>query len=339
MPAFQSLLAFSETAKRGSFAAASREIGSDPSTLAKSVSRLEASLGLRLFHRTTRQVRLTPDGERLFERCQRLLAEFEALHAEASGVHAEPSGVLRIDMPIVFGRKVVLPLLADLLARHPRLHLDARFSDALVDIVRDGIDVAIRVGPLQDSTLVARRIASQDMQLCASLDYVARHGAPRRVEDLANHAPIVFRMPSSGRDRPWQLQVARKPVTLQPSARLRFNDGDAMVEAACMGLGVAQLPSYMVSEAIAAGRLVELLPALRPPTLPIHALMPANRLVPARVRVLLDALVELRGDAQRNGDAPRNRDAPSPRVRARRAAPVPPATGIMKRKLGPRQRT
>ncbi|NLD54250.1 MAG: LysR family transcriptional regulator [Burkholderiaceae bacterium] len=331
MPAIQSLLAFSETAKRGSFAAASREIGSDPSTLAKSVSRLEASLGLRLFHRTTRQVRLTPDGERLFERCQRLLAELEALREEASGVHAEPSGVLRIDMPVVFGRQVILPVIARLLARHPRLHLDARFSDALVDIVRDGIDVAIRVGPLRDSTLVARRIASQDMQLCASPDYIARRGMPRRVGDLADHAPILFRMPSSGRDRPWQLQVAGKPVSLQPSARLRFSDGEAMVEAACMGLGVAQLPSYMVSEAIAAGRLVELLPGLRPPTLPIHALMPATRLVPPRVRVLLDALVELRDNS------PRDRAATSVRGRSSRNSPARVAVQSAG-KRGPRPR-
>jgi DNA-binding transcriptional LysR family regulator len=293
MPAFQSLLAFSETAKRGSFAAASREIGADPSTLAKSVSRLEASLGLRLFHRTTRQVRLTPDGERLFERCQRLLSEFEALQAEASGVHAEPSGVLRIDMPIVFGRKVVLPVLARLLARHPHLHLDARFSDALVDIVRDGIDVAIRVGALQDSTLVARRIASQHMLMCASPDYVARLGEPRRVEDLGRHHPIVFRMPSSGRDRPWQLTVGGKEAALQPAARLRFSDGEAMVEAACMGLGIAQLPNYMVDDALAAGSLVELLPKLRPAPLPIHAVMPANRMVPARVRAFLELLCAL----------------------------------------------
>jgi DNA-binding transcriptional LysR family regulator len=290
VPAFQSLLAFSETAKRGSFAAASREIGSDPSTLAKSVSRLEASLGLRLFHRTTRQVRLTPDGERLFERCQRLLSEFEALQAEASGVHAEPSGVLRIDMPIVFGRKVVLPVLARLLSSHPRLHLDARFSDALVDIVRDGIDVAIRVGTLQDSTLVARRIASQHMLMCASPDYVARLGEPRRIEDLGRHHPIVFRMPSSGRDRPWQLSVGGKGVVLQPAARLRFSDGEAMVAAACMGLGIAQLPNYMVDDVLAAGRLVEVLPKLRPAPLPIHAVMPANRMVPARVRAFMELL-------------------------------------------------
>lgn len=289
----QSLLAFSETAKRGSFAAAARGLGADPSTLAKSVSRLEASLGLRLFHRTTRQVRLTPDGERLFERCQRVLAELEALESDASDAHAEPAGVLRVDAPIVYGRKVLLPLLAQLVDRHPALELEVRLSDAYADMIRDGIDVAVRVGELGDSTLVARRIASQEMILCAAPAYLQRRGRPRRVDALAAHSPILFRRPSSGRDRPWHLAVDGKVVTLAPVARLRFNDGEAMVEAARLGLGIAQLPHYMVEDEIARGSLVELLRRHRPPATPIHAVIPASRMVPARVRVFLDALYSL----------------------------------------------
>jgi LysR family transcriptional regulator for bpeEF and oprC len=286
----QSLLAFAETVKRGSFAAASRELGTDRTTLAKAVARLEASLGLRLFHRTTRHVRLTADGERLFERCQRVLAELEALKTDASGIRAEPSGVLRIDMPIVFGRKVLLPLLARLVAQHPALELDVRLSDAYVDLVKDGIDVAVRVGKLSDSTLVARRFARQNMILCASPAYLARAGSPRRIDALASHSPILFRMPSSGRDRPWQFDVDGKALSMQPKARLRFNDGEAMVTAARLGLGIAQLPDYMVDEAIARGELVEILAKHRPPALPIHAVIPAGRMVPARVRAFLDFL-------------------------------------------------
>ena len=242
MRSLQPLLAFSETAKRGSFAAAARELGTVPSTLAKAVSRLEASLDLRLFHRTTRQVSLTPDGERLFQRCQRVLAELEELQSDASGVRAAPSGTLRVDMPIVFGRNVMLPLLARLVQAHPGLELDVRLSDAYVDLVEDGIDVAVRTGTLSDSTLVARRFASQDLVLCAAPAYLARRGTPRRVEDLAAHDPILFRMPSSGRDRPWQLGANGETVTLHPVARLRFNDGEAMVQAALLGLGIAQVP-------------------------------------------------------------------------------------------------
>src|SRR5580765_2046824 len=134
MHGLQPLLAFAETAKRGNFAAASREIGCTPSTLTKAVSRLEAQLGVRLLHRTTRQVTLTDDGQRLFARCQRVLDELELLQEEASGARNEPSGTLRIDMPVTFGRLVMLPVLAQLLQQHPRLSIEARFSDLYVDV-------------------------------------------------------------------------------------------------------------------------------------------------------------------------------------------------------------
>lgn len=290
MHGLQQFVAFAETAKHGSFAAAARELGSAPSTLAKAVGRLEAALGLRLFHRTTRQVSLTPDGERLFARCQRVLAEIDELQADAAGARAAPSGTLRIDMPIVFGRRVMLPLLARLVRRHPALQLDARLSDAFVDLVKEGIDVAIRVGELDDSSLAARRFAQQDMLLVASPAYLRRRGTPAEPAALAGHDAIVFRLPTSRRDRPWQFRVRGRLLEQHPPARLRFNDGEAMVEAARLGLGLAQLPDYMVADELAARRLVELLPAYRPPSLPIQAVMPANRLVPPRVRALLDAL-------------------------------------------------
>lgn len=291
MQGLQQLVCFAEAAKRGSFAAAARELGASASTVAKAVARLEAGLQLRLFHRTTRRVALTADGERLFARCQRVLAELDQLQADAAGTRAAPSGVLRIDMPIVLGRKLVLPKLALLLARHPGLAVDARLSDQYADLVKDGLDVAIRVGELQDSTLVARRFATQHMLLCAAPGYLARRGTPTTPAALAGHDAIVFRQPTSGRDRPWAFRVRGKPFTLQPAPRLRLNDGEAMAEAAQLGLGITQLPHYMVDDAIAAGRLVALLPAAQPPGLPVHAVMPAQRHVPARVRALLQTLI------------------------------------------------
>ncbi|MDM0116983.1 LysR family transcriptional regulator [Variovorax sp. J22R133] len=290
MQGLQTLLAFSETAKRGGFAAAARELGSSPSTVAKAVSRLEESLSLRLFHRTTRQVSLTSDGERLFDRCQRVLAELEQLQTEASGARAAPTGMLRIDMPIVYGRKVMLPILARLMQQHPGLEIDARFSDAYSDLVKDSIDVAIRTGDLQDSSLVARRFDTQVLRLVASPDYLKRHGKPRAVQDLAGHRHIVFRMPTSGRQRPQQFSIKGQVVSLLPDQALRFNDGEAMVQAAVLGLGLAQVPEVMVDEEIAAGRLVEVMNKLRPPAMPVQAVMPGNRMVPTRVRVLLEAL-------------------------------------------------
>jgi DNA-binding transcriptional LysR family regulator len=168
MHGLQPLLAFAETAKRGNFAAASREIGCTPSTLTKAVSRLEARLGVRLFHRTTRQVTLTDDGSRLFACCQRVLEELDQLEDEASGARHGPAGTLRIDMPVSFGRLVMMPLLGQLMQRHPRLSIDARFSDLYVDLVKEGVDVAIRTGVLRDSSLVAHPFGSQELLLFAA---------------------------------------------------------------------------------------------------------------------------------------------------------------------------
>ncbi len=290
MQGLQAFLAFSETVKHGGFAAAARELGSSPSTLAKAVGRLEATLGLRLFHRTTRHVSLTTDGERLFQRCQRVLAELEELQSEAAGVRAAPSGTLRIDMPIVFGRMVMLPVLARLLQQHPALELDARFNDAYADPVKDSVDVVIRVGELQDSTLVARRFASQQLLLVAAPGYLARHGTPKALDELSAHRQILFRVPATGRDRALHFGVGPRTVALQPARGVRLSDGEAMVQAALLGLGLAQVPEIMAAADLAAGRLIELLPQHRPPALPVHAVMPGNRMVPPRVRALLKSL-------------------------------------------------
>lgn len=294
MQSLQQLAAFAETARHGSFAAPARESGSAPSTLAKAVARLEGALGVKLFHRTTRQVSLTPDGERLFLRCQRLLAEVEELQAEASGVREAPSGTLRIDVPIVLGRRMILPLLARMSRQHPALALDVRLHDAYVDLVKEGIDAAVRVGPLRDSSLVARRFGTQAMALVASPAYLQARGMPKRLDQLAAHDALLFRMPSTGKDRPWQFRQRGKPVELHPASRVRLNDGEALVEAAKLGLGLAQLPDYFVADEIARGELVEVLPAARPAALPVSIVYPGARLVPLRVRLLLQELEALR---------------------------------------------
>jgi LysR family transcriptional regulator, regulator for bpeEF and oprC len=291
----QPLLAFAETAKRGNFAAAARELACTPSTLAKAVSRLEAQLGVRLFHRTTRRVTLTDDGERLFSRCQRVLAELELLQEEASGARAAPSGTLRIDMPVSLGRIVMLPLLASLARAHPELGIDARFSDAYVDLVKDGIDVAIRTGDLRDSSLVARRLGSQELVLFAAPGYLERAGRPRTLADLQRHTGVLFRVPATGRDRPWSFRVRGRNVSFMPKSRVRMDQGDALVQAAVQGMGIGQVPHYMVADEMKSGVLMELLPSLRPSPMPIWAVMPSSRLISPRVRALLDVLAASRG--------------------------------------------
>lgn len=294
MQGLQPLIAFAQTARRGSFAAAARDLGGTPSTVAKSVARLEASLGVRLFHRTTRQVSLTPDGERLFRRCERVLAELDDMQAEAAGTRAEVVGTLRLDAPQAYGREVLMPVLAGLLRRHPALRLDLRLQDSYADLIRDGLDAAVRVGELRDSRLVARRFDSQQLLLVASPAYVEARGAPQRLDQLVGHAAIVFRLPSTGRQRPWQFRSGRRNVELLPEPAVEVNAGDGMVAAAVQGLGLAQLPDNFVAAALARGELVELLPQYRPPTMPISIVVPTTRLQPPRVRVLIEALAALK---------------------------------------------
>jgi LysR family transcriptional regulator for bpeEF and oprC len=292
MHGLQPLLAFAETAKFGSFAAASRELGCTPSTLAKAVARLEAQLGVRLFHRTTRQVSLTDDGQRLFSRCQRVLAELELLHLEASGICEEPSGNLRIHMPVTLGRVVMLPLLARLAQTHPRLSIDARFSDDYVDLVKEGIDVAIRTGKLNDSTLVARPFESQELLLFAAPSYLKLAGVPAALSDLERHTGVLFRIPGSGKDRPWEFRSNGRYRTFMPPSRVRVDNGDAIVSAVALGMGIGQVPHYMVAGKLAMAEVVELLPTMRPDAMPVAAVMPSGRMIPPRVRALLELIAK-----------------------------------------------
>jgi DNA-binding transcriptional LysR family regulator len=294
MPGLQQFIAFAETAKHGGFAAAARGQGVTPSTLAKSVARLEEELGVKLFHRTTRQVTLTPEGERLFKRCQRVLAEVEDLQAEASGANTAPTGILRIDAAIYYGKRFVLPILANMIRRHSAVSLDFRLTDQWTDLVRDGIDLAVRMGHLRDSTLVARRVDQQSLVLCASPDYLKSHGKPKRIEDLAGHAAIAFRQPSTGRQRPWQFRQQGADVELMPQARVFISDSESLVDALKLGMALCQLPDNLVENELASGELVELLPSFRPEPMPINLVYPSGRLVPARVRVALEALEVLR---------------------------------------------
>ncbi len=294
MQGLQQFLAFAQTARRGSFAAAARDLGGSPSALAKSVARLETTLGVKLFHRTTRQVSLTADGERLFHRCERVLAEFEDLQADAAGTRTAPSGTLRVDLPIFYGRRFVMPVLATLLGEHPALKIEIRLQDGFADLVRDGIDVAVRMGELRDSSLVARRIDSQHLVLVASPSYLQAYGTPRRLEDLAGHKAVVFRMPTSGRNRPWQLRQGRRTAEIHPIHSVQINDTEGLADCARLGLGLCQLPDNIVHDELAHGELVEVLTACRPPPMPISAVVPSGRLMPPRVRVLLEALEVLR---------------------------------------------
>lgn len=293
MSGFSEFMAFASAARLASFARAGRELGITASTVAKRIARLEERLGVKLFHRTTRQVTLTGDGEALYQRCEKVLADIDEIESLASGASGEARGILRISMPITYGKRVVLPRLATLVARHPGLALDVRLSDAFCDVVKDGMDAAVRIGPLDDSRLAARRIDWQELVLCASPDYLRSRGKPARVTQLGQHSFVVFRNPTSGRERPIQLRDRDGEHEFHPPSRVTINDGEGMVEAARHGMGLTQVPSYMAQDALDDGSLVEVLRACRPPALPVSLIWPGNRLLPPRMRLLIETLGEL----------------------------------------------
>ena len=295
MASLDLLISFASAARHASFASAARELGLSPSAVAKNVARLESQLGVRLFHRTTRQVALSPDGEDLYARCQRILDEVESLEAAVADARTRPSGTLRIDMPVTYGRQVVLPVLTRLIARYPELQIDARFSDQVVDIVKEGLDATVRIGPLADSRLVGRIFDQQVICTCASPAYLARRGKPKSPDELSKHICLLFRLPSSGRDRPWQFRVGKRDYSLLPESGVRLGDGEALVQAAAAGLGLIQAPMYMAEHEVKRGRLVEILQRYRPAPLPISLVYPSHRHVPLRVRALADALAERHG--------------------------------------------
>ncbi|MEC4722503.1 LysR family transcriptional regulator [Noviherbaspirillum sp. CPCC 100848] len=290
MSGFTQFIAFASAARHRSFAHAGRELGITASTVAKRILRLEEQLGVKLFHRTTRQVTLSSDGEALYARCEKILADIHELETLAAGTHGEPRGELRINAPITYGKHVVLPAVSRLLQAHPDLSADVRLTDQLCDVIKDGIDAAVRIMPLIDSRLASKRIGWQHLVVCGSPDYLARRGKPKHPAQMDGHAFIVFRVPTSGRERPLQFSVDGEVLELHPRYRMLIDDGEGMVESACHGTGLIQVPDYMAAESIGSGRLVEVLRDFRPPPLPVSIVWPGNRLLPARVRLLIDAL-------------------------------------------------
>lgn len=284
------LVAFAETARRSSFAEAARELGLTPSAVAKSVARLEADLGLRLFHRTTRKVALTGEGRSLFHRCERIVEEVEALRDEAAGARAEPSGTLRLSVPITLGKRLIVPALAALAAGYPRIAVEVSFTDRFTDLVGEGLDAAVRIGPLADSRLVAKPLCDQQLIVVAAPRYLAARGTPRRPRDLETHTCIAFRMPTSGRLWIWRLRDRGRAFEWEPPRVVVLDDGEAIVAAATAGMGLAQVPDYMAADALASRRVVEVLEAYRRPAMPVSVVYPSARRVTPRLRAFIEVL-------------------------------------------------
>lgn len=281
--------AFARVAELGSFTRAAEQLGAPKARVSHQVRRLEDDLGVRLFHRTTRAVRLTPDGDRFLGRARRLLLESEDLASMFAGDGAL-RGRLRVDLPVGLARSAVIPRLPELLDRFPGLELQLSTTDRLVDVVREGFDAVVRVAALRDSSLVAVRLGQMEMVNVASPAYVARHGKPRTIDDLDRHV-LVHYSAGLGADVPlFEYQDGTRWRTRPMRSAVTVNNADAFGAACRAGLGIVQIPRTGVDRDVADGTLVDLLPRHRARALPIYLLHPHGRDVPRRVRVVLDWL-------------------------------------------------
>jgi LysR family transcriptional regulator, regulator for bpeEF and oprC len=288
------LQAFAEAAKIGSFARAARELGLTASAVTKSVRRLEEQMKVRLFHRTTRRVALTQEGEALYQQCQRVLDDLAELALLAAGTTDVPSGVLRLNVPVTYGKKVILPALARLAKRYQELRFEVQLSDQFAHVVGSGLDAVVRIGEIADRRLVARRVDEQRIGVYASPDYLRRKGRPRNPADIATHDCVVFQMLTTRRLRPWTFQAKGRRMAVQPAPARMVDDGEGLVSAACAGLGLVQVPDIMAEDAVQAGLLEEVLTSYRLRPEPISVVFPTQRHMPMRLRVFIDTLVERR---------------------------------------------
>ncbi|WLH85544.1 LysR family transcriptional regulator [Pseudomonas sp. FP2338] len=281
-------------AETRSFTRAAGDLGLTQSGLSRAISRLESELGVRLLQRNTRSVSLTPDGQMLYERCAPLLAELAETEKLMLDRRSSPSGLLKISTPSLFGRKVVMPLIGELTMRYPQLRIEAVMTDRLVDIVDEGFDALLRTGEIQDQRLIARTLPPLRWVTVAAPSYLARFGTPQNVEDLKAHNCIAVRNLRNGRLVDWQFMRDGKVQDVAVEGRLIFDIGDAMVDAALGGFGIAQVMDFAVRDDLAAGRLVPILQAFAGRSRAISLVYPPSRQYSPKLMAFADALANAR---------------------------------------------
>jgi DNA-binding transcriptional LysR family regulator len=283
---YAEIQAFVAIAQLGNFGDAAEQLGLTSSATSRKLQALEARLSTRLVHRTTRRVTLTEAGMQYLARCERWLTELDDADAELADLQTAVRGRLRASVPINFGRLQVVPALAEFLQRYPGLDVDLDFSDRFVDLLEDRIDVAMRIGKLEDSRLVARKLADNQRLLVASPAYLAQYGNPQRPEQLAQHSCLHFAYYADG--DAWRLHRDDDVVEVNVSGRLRANYGEALYEAALSGFGILQSASWIVGKALRDGRLVRVLPEWSLAPSGVWALYPSGRYLSPKVRVFVD---------------------------------------------------
>ncbi|WP_146652547.1 LysR family transcriptional regulator [Labilithrix luteola] len=283
--------AFVQTAETGSFNASAKRLGLTPSAVSRRVAQLERELGVALFHRTTRALSLSEDGRLFFGRCRSVLRELEDAAEAVQRSRARPAGRLRVDAPVVVGQLVLAPALPKLLARYPELDVELVLSNELTNLAAEGIDVVIRLGDLDDSSLLKRRLGIARMVCCAAPSYLERHGTPRTLKELERHDGVVF--VRNGRPLPWRLRDEDGVRDVEVRARVRTDQGVLLRDLLVAGAGVGWLFDFIVDADLRAGRLVEVLADHAVAGRPIHALYLAHRNIPPKTRAFLDFAASL----------------------------------------------
>jgi DNA-binding transcriptional LysR family regulator len=289
---FADIEIFVTVVEAGGFSSAARIVNLSRSAVGKAVSRVELRLGSRLFHRTTRSQNLTEDGKLYYEHCQRAIDELKTAKAMLESGRRSARGRLRVTMPVLFGRLCIAPVLTRLASAHPDLELDLNFTDRPVDLVADGFDLAIRNGPIRAGAgLMVRLLAQEEMSVFAAPTYLSLKGVPATPADLKDHHAITYCR--GDWEQRWMLKVPDASIDkIAPRTRMRFDDLDAIADAATAGLGLAWLPTWLIHKRVSSGALVRVFPEMPPHITEFHAIWPETPYLPMRTRVAIDALAD-----------------------------------------------
>jgi DNA-binding transcriptional LysR family regulator len=299
LPDFEALAIFAKVVELRSFASTASELALSKATISKAVSRLEERLGARLFNRTSRRLALTDAGQRLADRAARLLADGEAAESETLAQSVVPRGLVRFAVPMTFGVKVVAPLLPEFLKAYPDVSVDLHLSDATVDLIGEGFDAGLRIARLPDSSLIARRLCAMPRHTVAAPSYLKTHGRPTHPMHLAEHKCFGYAYLSTA---VWHYtNAAGEQASVRPAGPLRVNNGEALLPAVLAGLGIADLPDFIVGDAIAAGKVEVILKGWKQPEGAVHWVTPPGGPRPARVEVLADFLIKQFAKGKRKG--------------------------------------
>jgi DNA-binding transcriptional LysR family regulator len=283
---------FVAVVESGSFIAGGRSLGLTRSAAGKAITRLEAHLGVRLLNRTTRNMSVTDDGQVFYQHCIQIFSDLEEAQASVGQQVGVPRGNLRISLPDALGRLLVLPLLGEYQHLWPQVHVDASFTDRVVDLVDEGFDLAVRIGRHPtDSSLVSRTVAHHCSVICAAPAYLREHGSPETADDLLTHDCLVFS--SRLKRQPWRLKREDGEwLKVSVNSRMRLDSGEAIRDAALLGLGIAYLPNFLTAEYLKDGSLIQLLPSYGTEEVPVQAIYPSRRYLSPKVRCFIDLMVE-----------------------------------------------